>query len=321
MESAKNVFSRVGFAQLAGAAAVIPVSFLMVPLANPVSMQKILDTMGPHVLLLMVYVPNLISLLVFWLIIRKLPKADWKTESLGFGKILRIFLMMYAVATLLNLAGGAVSNAAPAGGTEQLDLINSVVNTKLISGFAIVVLIGPLLEELMFRKLMIDRLHDYGESNAILFSALCFGLFHGNLAQFLYAFGVGLFLGYVYCRTRRVTVTFLMHSLLNAFSSSLMLLVPLMQEDGDSAAAAVMLAGLAMVLIIAVMVIAGLILVVIHLKKKDMVPDDSMSSAVPKKDALKTIYFNPGVALLFLVSIAGIAAGLLNLNLNLQLPF
>ena len=319
MESAKKVLSRVGFAQLAGALAVIPISLLMLPFANPETMQKILDTAGPHVLLLMVYVPNLISLLVFWLIIRKIPKADWKTEPLGFGKILGIFLMMYAIATLLNLAGGAVSKAAPAGGTEQLEIINSVVNTKLISGFAIVVLIGPLLEELMFRKLMIDRLHDYGESNAILFSALCFGLFHGNLAQFLYAFGVGLFLGYVYCRTRKVTVTFLMHSLLNAFSSSLMLLVPFMQEDGDSAAAAVMLAALGLVLLIAVMVITGLILTVIHLKKKDMVPDDSMASAVPKEDALKTIYLNPGVMLLFLVSIAGIAAGLLNLNLQLPL--
>lgn len=319
MEKASKVFSRFGFAQIAGALLVLVFGLVMAPLLTPAVLTGIINSVGPSLLLLLTYVPNVLTLIVFWLIIRKIPKAEWKKESMSFGRLLRIYLIMYCVATALNGLGTVISGASPAGGTEQLDLIESVVNTKLVVGFLIPALIGPVVEELFFRKLMIDRLHNYGETTVIVFTSLCFGLFHGNLTQFLYATTVGLFLGYVYCKTGKVLYTMIMHILLNTFSSSIMLLIPFLSagREDESRKVLVVLVGVALFLLIVVMMVAGLILGIKHLKRKDVVLDDETPDAIPKNLVLKTVYLNPGVLLLFLYGIFGIVTSLF----KIQLPF
>ena len=317
MQNIKKVFSRFGFAQLAGMAAIMLLSLALTPFVNQESLEKLISSVGPSVLLLMTYAPNFLFLLVFWLIIRKVPKVEWRKESMSFGMILKIFVMMYALSSVLNQIGTVISRAAPAGGTEQLDLIDATVNTKLLIGFLIPAVIGPVVEELIFRKFMIDRLHNYGETAVIVFTALCFGLYHGNLTQFLYASCVGLFLGYVYCKTGKVIYTMIMHMLLNTFSASIMLLVPMLQGDGENVKALLFVAVGVMGVAMLAMGISGFILIIRTLKKKDMVLDDSMTDAIPKEEVLKTVYLNPGVAALFLVSASGIMMDLL----NLRLPF
>ena len=47
-------------------------------------------------------------------------------------------------------------------------------------------IIAPILEELFFRKLLIDRMRRHGDFAAIFTSALLFGLFHQNFSQFFY---------------------------------------------------------------------------------------------------------------------------------------
>ena len=65
---------------------------------------------------------------------------------------------------------------------------------------------------------------------AVLFSVMAFGLFHGNLSQFFYAFGAGLLFGSIYVRTGRLRYTVTLHILVNAIGS----LVPLLlQGDGE----------------------------------------------------------------------------------------
>ena len=39
---------------------------------------------------------------------------------------------------------------------------------------------APMVEEFIFRKVLIDRMRVYGDTAAIVVSALMFGLFHGN---------------------------------------------------------------------------------------------------------------------------------------------
>lgn len=316
MQSVRKLFSRFGFAQLAGTIVISLISLALAPFATPEALEKLFSSVGPSVLLLLTYVPNVVFLIIFWIIVRKLPKSEWQKERMGPGALWKVFAMMYAVSSLLNLIGTAISGAAPAGGTEQLDLIDKVVNTKLLIGFLIPAVIGPVVEELIFRKLMIDRLHNCGETAVIVFTALCFGLYHGNLTQFMYATSVGLFLGYVYCKTGKVIYTMLMHILLNTLSSSIMLLVPMMQGDGDGNALFFVLGAL-LVLLVGVLFVSGFILTIRRLKRKDVVLDNATPDAIPKNEILKTVYLNPGVALLFVFSIAGILMDLLNLQLPL----
>ncbi len=86
------------------------------------------------------------------------------------------------------------------------------LNTGTI--FAIMVVMAPVCEEVLFRKLIIDRIRRYGDKAAILVSAIIFGLCHGNFYQFFYAFGIGLVFGYIYTRTGRIRYTIGFHMIL-----------------------------------------------------------------------------------------------------------
>lgn len=71
------------------------------------------------------------------------------------------------------------------------------------AGFAVQILclgmISPVAEELMYRGVLYKRVRENGGFwRAALSSALLFAMSHGNLVQFLYAFGLGLLLAYVY---------------------------------------------------------------------------------------------------------------------------
>jgi len=78
---------------------------------------------------------------------------------------------------------------------------------------------APIVEELIFRKFLIDRVHKYGEGIAILISGMLFGLFHGNFAQFFHTTGLGLFLAFIYVRTGKVWYTILFHMVVNMSTS------------------------------------------------------------------------------------------------------
>ena len=79
----------------------------------------------------------------------------------------------------------------------------------------LLVLLAPVLEEWIFRKLILRRLAPWGEPVAIFGSAFLFGLFHGNFGQFFYAFAVGAVFAYVALRTGGIRYTVALHFLVN----------------------------------------------------------------------------------------------------------
>lgn len=86
--------------------------------------------------------------------------------------------------------------------------------------YILLAIIGaPIVEETIFRKLIIDKVAHHGEALAVLVSALLFGLMHGNLAQFFLAFFVGIVFGIVYIKTRNIFYTMGLHCLMNTFAS------------------------------------------------------------------------------------------------------
>ena len=310
MINSKKTFSRIGLALISAYAVIIALSeFVFGPLLLKTDLEKLVETIGPSLTLLLTDLPNVIFLLVFWLVIRKIPKSEWHRGSMSFMSMFQIFVMMYAVSTVFNLIGTLISKAAPAGGTEALNMINTMVSSGLPTGMMMTVLIAPVLEELAFRKFMLDRIRNYGEKTAIVFSALCFGLYHGNLTQFLYAFTVGLFLGYVYCRTGKVLYTIIMHALLNLLSSSIMLFSPLL---GNGTIGMVILAALA--LMVAGLFLMGFVQLIYHLRKKDLRFDNSMLTAIPNGEIVKTVYLNPCVMMFILYSTTTIVMSLMNIS-------
>lgn len=94
-------------------------------------------------------------------------------------------------------------------------------------GIACVAVLGPILEELLFRGAVTKvLLQKYRPTTAILISGLLFGLFHINPAQVVSASLIGFLLAWLYWRTRSVVPGILIHILNNGFSVYLSLHYP-----------------------------------------------------------------------------------------------
>ncbi len=88
-----------------------------------------------------------------------------------------------------------------------------------ISGFIMIAVAAPVLEETLFRGVILKSLlKKHQPWKAILYSAIAFGIFHLNPWQFLYATVVGIYLGYIYWKTKSLFYPILIHFMLNATS-------------------------------------------------------------------------------------------------------
>lgn len=86
-------------------------------------------------------------------------------------------------------------------------------------GILAIAIIGPILEEMLFRgAVTTELLKKYSPKKAIFFSALIFGIFHINPAQVLNAFLLGLLLAWVFYKTRSLIPGILIHILNNSLS-------------------------------------------------------------------------------------------------------
>jgi membrane protease YdiL (CAAX protease family) len=94
---------------------------------------------------------------------------------------------------------------------------DNILSTPL--GIFSIAVVGPVVEELLFRRAVTDALlKQYSEQRAIVVSALIFGLFHINPAQIVPAFLMGILFAWIYCRTRSLIPTIVVHILSNSLS-------------------------------------------------------------------------------------------------------
>ena len=171
-------------------------------------------------------------------------------------------------------------------------------------------LLAPILEELFFRKLLIDRLYRHGELAAILTSAVFFGLIHQNFSQFFYAFGVGVILGYLYCKTRSYIAVTLAHVIFNIImgvipailSPKVILFLVAIQEMPEDALmealpsiigeyGVTLVLYLLYLLVMGALNIAGIIILLANLKK---IKIEQSAPDVPAAEKRKAILSNPG---------------------------
>lgn len=320
LKKAKNHFSKLGIGTFAILGIGTVTQLLLIYVVNSTLPQVMEHSWG---MWLLTFAPlYLIAVPIGLLLLRKVPakpleKHDLKPSRYIVTVIICIF-MMYAgnilgtiITALLQLLPG-VSAGNP--------ILGYATDNALLPKVLFMVILAPVIEEYIFRKQLIDRMHIYGEKLAVVTSALMFGLFHGNLSQFFYAFALGLVFGYVYLKTGKLRYSISLHMLINLLGSVVgpfflekVAVVDTMENMDLAALEPVMpwlIAFGAYVLVLIGLAIAGLVLLCLNKRKVSFAPAEM---ELPKGTRIKTAYVNAGMILLTIGCMALIVASVIQL--------
>ncbi len=169
-----------------------------------------------------------------YLAMRRMPTAI-PERRVAVGK--RLFaLLPCAVALMIvgNVMGNAVmSLISTVTGYDFSSSLEVSLGMPLWASALLVVVCAPLMEEWIFRKVLVDRLLPLGEYAAVVLSALLFALFHFNLYQFFYALLLGALLALIYLRTGSLGLCVALHAGVNLLGGVLpSLLMELADYEG-----------------------------------------------------------------------------------------
>lgn len=167
-----------------------------------------------------------VSLPVFLLFARWAAAGDGAMALLprrrmNLRQFFMTFVMTMGVAYACNYVGVFINHwfSRFAGGNPMdMNPVYSVME-QMDPMFAVYVgVLGPIAEEIVYRGVVLGRLKRFGEREAVIFSAVVFGLMHGNVSQTLYATAIGLFLGFVAVRSGGILYGCILHVMINSYS-------------------------------------------------------------------------------------------------------
>lgn len=160
----------------------------------------------------------LIAFPIFLLMIKRVPteKLEKQRDYEKFD-VVKLICICIATTYCLNIVTLAINHLIGilkhSAVTNPLESLISGSNVWALIAYAVI--IAPILEELIFRKILLEKLKPFGPKIAIVLSALSFALVHGNLSQLLYAFVLGIFFGYIAYTTGSIKLTILIHVSVN----------------------------------------------------------------------------------------------------------
>lgn len=314
MTQERKYFSKLGLLFFAGSALLYVIQWIVVVVIQNVRPEWLQNTNSSFLVsMLTMYLLGLPLLLL--LVSRVKPAGTIAKHKISFGKMVIAFFMCYAVMYISNIIGVIITTVIGVlKGSPVENVLTDVVlgtDTKLL--FLFTVICAPIFEELIFRKLLVDRTVKYGEGTAILLSGLIFGLFHGNLSQFAYAFSLGMFFAFIYVKSGHIRYTIILHMIVNFLGSivSTLLLKALDYEKvlelsrqieytGEGSieilqaiAPGLILLGVYLVLVMAA-VLTGVILLIVYRKKFWISAGEVI---IPKGKRFVTIIVNLGMLL------------------------
>ena len=157
-----------------------------------------------------------------YLVVRDMPVFKGPGgEKAGVNMLTAGFFICISALFFGNLISlGLMSMVSAISGKPMVNPLSEVLeNLSSWSILITMVVMAPVFEEILYRKVLIGRIRQYGDKAAILVSSFVFGLSHGNFYQFFYAFGIGLVFGYIYIRTGKLRYTIVFHMVINFMGS------------------------------------------------------------------------------------------------------
>ena len=227
----------------------------------------------------------------------KLESTPIEKQSLNIKKFIVYTAITFTLMMLGNVLGLIMTNVL--GAVIQNDVSNPIQNlinsTDIWLNLILISIIGPIFEEFLFRKILIDRTIRYGAKVSILLSAVLFAFFHGNLNQFFYAMFMGGFLAYVYIKTGKIIYTIILHMIINLMGSVVTMFV--MQSANAITAGSQTPFDFAIVLLYFAAILMLIFMGIIGLTRFKKAKFNGSKTQIPLKQPLKTVFLNPGVLL------------------------
>lgn len=233
-----------------------------------------------------------IALPLFYLITKSIPNGPkGEKKKMSLKEFMTMFVISMAAVYLFNILGNLINLIIGIiiGGEVANPLIEALDGASVLATLIFVGVLSPIVEEVIFRGIMLDKLRAYGDKTAIWFTALMFGLFHGNLSQFFYALVLGLFLGYIASKTNTIKYTVMLHIVINMLGSIILPGLILTEIE-----LLIVILGFGVVAI----TLWGIILYVKNIKKIELGPAQIEIEPKMKKRGL---YFSVGIILYYVM--------------------
>ena len=80
-------------------------------------------------------------------------------------------------------------------------------------------ILGPLLEEIIFRGIVLKSMKKHGEFTAVIFTSIIFAMFHLNLVQFMTPLLLGILLAFVTVKTDSIVPAIIIHMFNNTIAT------------------------------------------------------------------------------------------------------
>ena len=242
----------------------------------------------------------------FCIMVKDMPTAYRTKSTVRFGEYISLFLIALALMQLGSIVSYFVSDYL----NSHVEMfsptsfpLNMLQAGSAVPDFLVVVILAPIIEEIMFRKLIIDRLSIYGDRLAVIVSSVAFGLFHGNVSQLFFAIFVGFILGYLYTKTGRLVYSWLLHTMINFVVSAQALLYELYSNAAPEYKLLLEHAIEIVPVVQAVFIALGAILLVRAILKKSYPMSQKCDIEIPKAKLLRVAVLNSGTMLYFAYSV------------------
>ena len=124
------------------------------------------------------------------LLLCRIPKFKGKLQPLSLAAFLLCLIAAMGTGNVFNLLGNLVNAFFSAFNGRTIEEMNPAAEMMMDMTPSMVIyacFLGPFMEELLFRGMILKRARRFGDRTAVAFTAVLFGLMHGNLLQFFYA--------------------------------------------------------------------------------------------------------------------------------------
>ena len=171
------------------------------------------------------YLPCIIGDVVAIVIAMKTTNLKFKEDIFTKNKSPKMFILLGTVSCIgIGMISGIIytiySTILKAEGViiPAPDINFPAQRTYLILFLIYVCLLGPILEEIIFRGFILKSMQKYGNLTAIIVSSILFSMFHLNLVQFINPVLMGIVLAFIAIKSKSIVPSIIVHIFNNSIT-------------------------------------------------------------------------------------------------------